>query len=93
MLHTFTIGFEKILKDLSFTSRGFAWLIDTLCTLAGLKVSAMAAYTVVTKVLGTEEFPQHNITDLNSSITFIVLLSQKKPLRWKEINTHAYTCN
>ena len=92
MLHTFTIAFEKILKDLSFTSCGFAWLIDTLCTVAGLKVSAMTAYDVVTKVLGTEEFPQHNITDLNSSTTFIVLLSQK-PLRWKEINTHTYTCN
>ena len=41
----------------------------------------MIAYTVETKVFGTEEFPQHNIADLNSGITFIVLLKQEKPLR------------
>ena len=38
----------------------------------------------------TEKFPQHTFTDLNSSITFIVLFNQKKPLWWKEINTHTW---
>ena len=51
----------------------------------------MIAYDVTTKVLGTEEFRQHNIADLISGITFIVLFSQKKPLQCKEINTHTHT--
>ena len=34
--------------------------------------------------------PQNIIADLNFGITFIVLFSQEKSLRWKEINTH--TC-
>ena len=33
------------------------------------------------EVLGTELFPQHNITDLNSGITFVVLFSLEKLLR------------
>ena len=41
----------------------------------------MIVYDVATKVLGTELFPQHNHADLNSGITFIVLLSKEKPLR------------
>ena len=41
----------------------------------------MIVYDAATKVLGKEEFPQHNIADLNSGITFIVLFSQEKPLR------------
>ena len=40
----------------------------------------MIVYGVVTKVLGTELFAQHNIADLNSDIAFIVLLSEEKPL-------------
>ena len=51
----------------------------------------MIVYEVATKELDTESFPQHNIADLNSGITFIVLFSQEKPLRWKEINTHTNT--
>ena len=50
----------------------------------------MIVYDVGMKVLNTESFPQHNITDLISGITF-VLFSQQKPLWWKEINTHAQT--
>ena len=41
----------------------------------------MIVYDVATKVLDTETFPHHTIADLNSGITFIVLLSQEKPLR------------
>ena len=48
----------------------------------------MIIYDVTTRVLGTELFPKHDISDLNSGITFIVLFSQDKPLRGKEINTH-----
>ena len=51
----------------------------------------MIVYDVATKVLGIEEFPQHNIAELSSGTTFIVLLSQEKPLWWKEINTHTHT--
>ena len=45
----------------------------------------MIVYDVATKVLNTGSFPQHSITGLISGITFIVLLSQEKPLRWKKI--------
>ena len=48
----------------------------------------MIVYDVATKVRDTESFPQHNIAGLISGITFIVFLSQEKPLSWKEINTH-----
>ena len=41
-------------------------------------------------VLDTKIFPQHTIADLNSGITFIVLFSQEKHLRWKERNTHTH---
>ena len=51
----------------------------------------MIVYEVATKELDTKSFPQQTITDLNSGITSIVLLSQEKPLRWKEINIHTHT--
>ena len=51
----------------------------------------MTVYDVATKVLDKELFPQHNIAGLISTITFIVLFSQEKPLQWKEINTHTNT--
>ena len=51
----------------------------------------MIVYGVVTKVLGTELFAQHNIADLNSDIAFIVLLSEEKPLAWKKTHTHTHT--
>ena len=41
----------------------------------------MIVYDMTAKVLGTEEFRQHNIAALISGITFIVLFSQKKPLQ------------
>ena len=62
-------------------------LIDTL---AQLKVPAMIAYDVATKLLDTESFPQHNIAALISGITFIVLFSSK-PLWWKNTHTHTHT--
>ena len=41
----------------------------------------MIVYDMAIKVLGTESFPQDNIADLYSGITFIVLFSQEKPLQ------------
>ena len=41
----------------------------------------MIVYDVATKFLDTEVFAQHKIAGLISGITFIVLFSQKKPLR------------
>ena len=63
----------------------------------------MIVHGVVAKVLDTEIFPKHAITDLISDITFTyityvylhyitlhyVLLSQEKPVRWNKINTQA----
>ena len=51
----------------------------------------MIVFVAETKILTTEVFPKYNITDLTSDITFIVLLTQEKPLQWKEINTHTYS--
>ena len=51
----------------------------------------MVADDVVTKVLDTKSFSQHNIAGLISGITFIALLSQDKPLQLKEINTDTHT--
>ena len=48
----------------------------------------MIVYDVVTKVLDTESFPQHNIAGLISGITF--LFSQEKRLQWKEMITHTH---
>ena len=61
--------------------------------MANLKVPAMIVYDVATKVLDTESFLQHTIADLSSDITFIVLLSQEKPLRRKETNTYTHIFN
>ena len=41
----------------------------------------MIVFELETKVLDTEIFPQHTVTDLNSGITIIVSFSQEKPLR------------
>ena len=41
----------------------------------------MTVYDVAAKVLDAEIFNQYSIANLNSSIAFIVLLSQEQPLR------------
>ena len=87
MLSAFTVGFQKVLKSCLLLLVGLPGLIDTLCTVASLKVPAMIVFDVATKLLGTEEFPQHNIAELNTG-TF--LFSQDKPLRRKEINIHTH---
>ena len=51
----------------------------------------MIAYDVATKLLDTESFPQHSIAGLISGISFVVLFSQEKPLRWKDTHTHTHT--
>ena len=60
-----------------------------LFAVASLKVPAMIVHDVVTKVLDTEIFSQHSIVDLISGITFIVLFSHEKHIRWKERNARA----
>ena len=72
----------------------FLWLCLVKLTLffteARLKVFSMIVFDREIKVLDTEIFPQHNIADLNSGITF-VLFSLERPLWWKGINTHTHT--
>ena len=80
MHHAFTVGFEKVLKICLLLLAALPCLIDTLCTVASLKAPCYIVHDVETKVLSTELFPQHNIADLNSDITFIVLFSKEKPL-------------
>ena len=81
MLCAFTVRFQKVIKSCPLLLAALLGLIDTLCLVATLRLPAMIVYDVATKVLGTEVFPQHNIADMNSRITFIVLFSQEKPLR------------
>ena len=57
-------------------------------TVISLKVLSLIIFEVETKILATEIFPQHTIAGLDTDITFIVLIGQEKPSRWKEINTH-----
>ena len=51
-------------------------LIDTVCTVAILKVPAMIVYDVATKLLDTEICPQHNISNLISGKTVIYCFVQ-----------------
>ena len=71
--------FYKVLKSCFLLFVALPGSTDTLCTVASFKVPAKIVYDVATKVLDTEVFPRHNIADLNSDITFIVLLSQEEP--------------
>ena len=81
MFRAFTVGFKKSFRVAFY----FSWFcpvkLTTFCTAASLKVLFINAFDAETKKLDTDIFPQHTIADLNSSITFIVLFSQKKPLR------------
>ena len=52
VLRAFTVGFEKVLKSCLLLPTALPGLIDTLWTVASLKVPAMIVYDVVTKVLG-----------------------------------------
>ena len=87
MLRAFTVDLEKFINSYLLLLLALADLIDTLCTVYSFSFPAMIVYNVVTRVLGTELFPQYDIAKLNSVITFTVLFSQGKPLRGKEIDT------
>ena len=50
----------------------------------------MIVYDVATKVLDTEQFPQHNIAGLISGITFIFLFQSGKAFTM-EGNAHTHT--
>ena len=51
-----------------------------LTALPSSKVLSMIVFDAEKKVLDTEIFPQHIIADLNSEITYTVLLNQEKYL-------------
>ena len=53
----------------------------------------MIAFDAETKALDTDIVSQHNITDLICDITFIVSISQEKPLQCKGIHTHTQHIN
>ena len=84
MLRTFTVGFQKVLRVIFY----FSWVclvyLTLSCTVASLKVSVMIVYDVATKILDTEIYPQYNIADLISGITFIVLFSEEKPQQYSK---------
>ena len=80
MLRAFPVGFQKVYKSYLLLLLVLPSLIDTILHSCLLTFSAMIVSDVVTEVLDTELFPQHTITDLNCSITFIVLFSQQRPL-------------
>ena len=50
----------------------------------------MIVYDVVTKILDTEQFPQHNIAGLISGITFIALFQSGEAFT-VEGNKHKHT--
>ena len=64
MLHAFTVGFEKVLKNCLLLLAALPGLIGIFCTVASLKVPAMIIFDLATEVLGTELFPQHNIINV-----------------------------
>ena len=47
--------------------------------------------TTPTRHHGATWRTENTTADLNSGIAFIILFSQKKSLRWKEIHTHTHT--
>ena len=94
-------------KEGSYALRFYRWFLESfksclllLVALPGL-INTLAQLLVWRPLLwflwrgdeGTwcRVISQHNIAGLISGITFIVLFSQEKPLRWKKIHTHART--
>ena len=51
----------------------------------------MIIYDVATKLLEIEVFPQHNIADLSSGITLIVLFLQSEEAFTVKGNKHTHT--
>ena len=69
-------------------------LIDTLLRSCQLEGDFMFIFDTKMKALDTEIFPQHTIADLG--ITFIILVSQEKSLKFnvkgnKHTHTHTHT--
>ena len=60
------------------------------CTTANLKVPAVIAYDVVTKVLDSEIFPQHTIADLKLWYYIYCFVQSGEAITVKE-NTHTHT--
>ena len=76
----------------SFSSRGSARFNRHSCTVASLKVPAMIASDVATKVLDTKSFPQHNIEHCWPDLWhYIYFLVQSGEAFMMEGNTHTHT--
>ena len=56
VLRAFTVGFEKVVKSCLLLLAALPCLMDTLCTIASLKVPTMIVYDVATKSLDKELF-------------------------------------
>ena len=80
MVCTFNVGFQKDYKSCFFLLVDLAGLIDTLLHRCQLEGSYCDCLSRGDKG-DTEKVLQYIIADLNSSITFIVLFGQEKPLR------------
>ena len=63
----------------SYSSRFSRWFSESFKSyLLFLVVPAMIVYEMVMNLLDTKWFPQHNIADLISGITFIVLFQSRE---------------
>ena len=91
MLRDFTVAFCKVTKSCLLLLATLPGLIDTLCTVACLKDPAMIVYDVATMLLGIEVFPQHNIADLSSGITLVILFLQPEEAFTVKENKHTHT--
>ena len=65
--------------------------LTVFCPVASLKVSAMIAFDVVTKLLDTEKFPPHTIADLNSGLHFMHTRTHARTHAPTPTHTHAHT--
>ena len=99
--------FRKFIRVIFY----FSWLcpvwLTLFCTTASLKVPAVIAYDVVTKVLDSEIFPQHTIADLKLWHYIYCFVQSGEAFTVKEnahthkhthtnthtrTHTHTYTC-
>ena len=74
MLCALVLVFRKFVRVLFYLLWLYPVWLKLLSTVVDLKVPAMIAYDVMTKVLDIEKFPQHITAILKSVITFIVLI-------------------
>ena len=91
MLCAFSVGFLESFKSCLLFLVALPCLIDTLAPLLAWRSLLWLSTTWRRRYLTQNHFLQYNIAGLIFGITFIVLISQEKSLRWKQINTHTHT--